>query len=272
MYILRDKLRRKGGRDLMNSVKLWKVMLMLPSMTLIASLRNIDKPELLIFTSAKLLSSVGGQRVMAEALEQETLSVFLMHAGSNPSDIHQSQVLPCRFFDLQDERPPPHPITFTKLRKSVLVHPDGFANAPAVGEARNPEAQFTVVFSDTVQCNLGARAAGMRVVGVNSDYENIEGFEESCDVVFRSIGETGVDSELVYFDDLYTPGSYWLNPSIPRDSRGVIVNPETGIPLDEVQRGEELNSERLSKSIVVRSEDDDEDEEIQRILSDIDAL
>ena len=62
-----------------------------------------------------------------------------------------------------------------------------------------------------------ARAAGMRCVVTRSAYTQDEAFA-GADAVFDCIGEAG--EERFSLDDLTTPGSFWLNPPLPRDGDG----------------------------------------------------
>jgi citrate lyase subunit beta/citryl-CoA lyase len=64
---------------------------------------------------------------------------------------------------------------------------------------------------------IAARAAGMRCVVTRSAYTQNETFSGS-DAVFDAIGDVG--EERFSLDDLTTPGSFWLNPPLPRDAEG----------------------------------------------------
>ena len=74
-----------------------------------------------------------------------------------------------------------------------------------------------VVVEDSESGLAAARAAGMRCVVTRSAYTQGEAFE-GADAVFDCIGEAG--EERFSLDDLTTPGSFWLNPPLPRDAAG----------------------------------------------------
>ena len=93
----------------------------------------------------------------------------------------------------------------------------GFGSNNQIEPPRNPKAAYCIVFSDTPEACLAARAAGIRTVGVagEEDVDVDEALESAADVVFEW-DEAGS----IVLDDLYTPGSFWLNPPTPRDADG----------------------------------------------------
>ena len=81
----------------------------------------------------------------------------------------------------------------------------------------NVEPARCVVIEDSEIGLAAARAAGMRCVVTRSAYTQDEAFD-GADAVFDCIGEKG--EERFSLDDLTTPGSFWLNPPLPRDAEG----------------------------------------------------
>ena len=206
-------------------------------------LRNVDRPELLIFTSALVAQDRGAWRLLDEATDADCPSALLIHSTSGKNDVafafdENSKKHPA--LSIKDMRnasrmPPPHPGALSALRKSMTVAPEGFGGSGGFGRRtadpeRPPLASYCIVISDTTECALAARAAGMRCIGVNPSFESIELFEAACDIVFPSLGANEEQDEFVYFDDLFTPGSFWLNPATPRDLAGNSVDPDTGEP------------------------------------------
>ena len=71
----------------------------------------------------------------------------------------------------------------------------------------------------------------MRTVGLPPDegeavLDALEGMADAC---LDEIGEGGALA--LSMDDLTTPGTFWLNPCLPRDADGNSVDPETGLPM-----------------------------------------
>ena len=86
----------------------------------------------------------------------------------------------------------------------------------------------------------------------------------AADVLFDELDD---DWDAVTFDDLYTPGSYWVNPPSPRTVDGRHADPWTGEVVEYDMSGAVVSS--------VEAEDDD-DEELsaaeRAILADIEGL
>lgn len=86
-----------------------------------------------------------------------------------------------------------------------------------------------VVVEDSRIGLAAARAAGMRCVVTESYYTKGEDFA-AADAVFDCIGEAG--EERFSLHDLTTPGSFWLNPPLPRDLEGSWIDPPAAQLLD----------------------------------------
>ena len=204
-------------------------------------LRNVDRPELLIFTSALVANDRGAPRLIGEALEAGTPVVFLkgypgVEGGGfdAAADVLGPSSVSVVDMTAEGVPRPPHPGMLSALRHSLSVMPDGFGGSGGFGTQRAdpprpPLAARCVCFDDTVTGCYAARAAGMRAVGVHPAFDDVAGLEAACDVVFASIGDLDAgEAEVIYFDDLYTPGSFWLNPALPRDADGNRCDPDTG--------------------------------------------
>ena len=203
-------------------------------------LRNVDPPELIVITSASVAEDRGAARLVAEAADAGCLATYLIHSESREEDIvyagARSSSLGLAVHDLRGDSlpPPPHPAVLSTLRRSIEVQPEGFGGSGGFGQRaadppRAPLAPYCVALVADRACALAARAAGMRSVAVHPAWEKQEGLEAACDVVFPTLGE-GEDDEHVYCEDLFTPGSFWLNPASPRDEEGNSVDPDTGEP------------------------------------------
>ena len=128
-------------------------------------------------------------------------SVHTFSGGDSPGGLEGMSV----------PRPPfPSPATLSAFRRSIEIDPDTYGeakpraaghlqqttmspqpNPPLVPPAttntqveppRNPKAAYCIVFSDTAEACLAARAAGMRTVGVASDGQAVgEALESAAD-------------------------------------------------------------------------------------------
>lgn len=191
-------------------------------------LRNRDRPELLVFVGqdividAQGVAQPGVARLVAEARDAETPSIWLVSDDA-------STARPAGLVAVQRPEatePLPCPSVLQTLRQAITITPDAFGGADGFGRgqaqaARSPlPARCIVLSADRDGCIAG-RAAGMRVVGVG------DGLDDAADVVFYDLdGEEG--GFACHFDDLYTPGSYWINPPVPRTVDGHHCDPVTG--------------------------------------------
>jgi len=254
----------------------------------IRQLRNIDRPELLIFASERVAADRGAARLIGEALEVGTAVVFLCTRGGQDLGGFEKVLEDSAFrtsvqiIAPKGHPPPPHPGALSALRKSLEITPDGFGGSGGFGQRagdppRPPLAARCVVFDDMVAGCLAARAAGMRAVAVHQAFEDVPGLEKSCDIVFATIGADEDDDDFVVFDDLYTPGSFWLNPAQPRDAQGNACDPDTGPISDfaetvsrdgtfDVEQGGELTDQSLEGP---GSPGDLDEEELARVLGDL---
>ena len=79
--------------------------------------------------------------------------------------------------------------------------------------------------------------------------------------MWSALGEQG-EAWALQFDDLSTPGSYWLNPALPRDLEGNWVDPETGI-------GRAAEQQALEAPLDGEGDEDEESTALRAIIDDI---
>ena len=123
------------------------------------------------------------------------------------------------------------PCPWHQARASIEIEPDGFGGGMGGAggtrgrkmPAREPLPARCVVIAPSRDAAIAGRSAGMRVVGLCSEAEvTLDG---AADVLFDELDD---DWDAVTFDDLYTPGSYWVNPPSPRTVDGRHADPWTG--------------------------------------------
>ena len=194
-------------------------------------LRNQDRPELVLFVGAKAYASEdgtprpGAARLCAEAKAAGTPSVWLVEDGGDAAAAAAEGPLAATPWPPSAPRAP-CPLALQLVRESVAIVPDSYGGSDGFGRGRQmPEraplaGRCVVVAGDRDSCVAG-RSAGMRVVGLVGD----EDLDDASDVSFYELED---EWEVVTFDDLYTPGSYWVNPPTPRSVDGLHVDPNTG--------------------------------------------
>lgn len=173
----------------------------------------------------------------AEAAEQSTLVAILEPDARPLSDASLTNAV-----RWQLDASEPTVAELSALRHSLdVVSPDGFGGSDGFGQApglaygREPIACRCVVLVTTLQETAAAIGAGMRTVAlprIEGDWidEDLDGIADVC---LDALGEEG-DPLALRASDLTTPGAYWLNPSLPRDIHGGMVDPETGEPIGKV--------------------------------------
>lgn len=230
-------------------------------------IRNRDRPELLIFVGRDVVLDAssgnvcpGVSRLVSEARDATTPALWLYDGDEKPLKNLQT-VWPA---STGEDESPPRPGALQKARESVTIEPDAFGGADGFGRGRAPAtrpplAARCVVVSATREGCAAGKAAGMRVVGVGED------LEDASDVAFYDLeGEYG--SWACDFDDLYTPGSYWINPPVPRTLEGFHCDPWTGEQFEySGLGGGRRNSADLTMDLTTAAEvgeqsDDDDDD------------
>ena len=233
----------------------------------IAMLRNIDDCEALIFTRdgaidvASGAMRIGVPRLMSEAQEEGVLVALLEPAGELAALSQETNnlladvtVYPLRSLE-------PGIVELSDLRKALNVEQpdgfggsDGFGKAPGMAFGREPIAARCVVFVTTLPETAAAIGAGMRAIALpptDGEWvdEAVEGFADAC---LDGLGDDA-DALALRLDDLSTPGSYWLNPAMPRDLNGDSIDPDTGLRKGTPQAAGLANRE------AVLDEEDEED-------------
>ena len=202
-------------------------------------LRNIDSCEALIFSRDAALDASSGElrsavpRLVAEARDQGAL-LAVLEPSDRPIDA-ASPVREQRVGCWPLASPEPQVSEISELRRALLVDSpegfggtDGFNQAPGLAFGREPLPERCVVLVTEMQEVIAALGAGMRAVAVpRTD-------EDYVDSALDGIADVCLDElEEVRVEDLSTPGAYWLNPALPRDVSGNMVDPDTGVPLIE---------------------------------------
>jgi hypothetical protein len=123
----------------------------------------------------------------------------------------------------------PSPAALLDTLSSITIHPQGFGGSSGFGSKqadppRSPIAMHTVVFvshasgSDVaLKRGLSARVVGTRLILIEGEERQLDQkVEDVVDGVVESLGEEGVDWDVITLDSISTPGSFWLNPPHPR--------------------------------------------------------
>ena len=175
----------------------------------------------------------GCEQLLADCAAQGTLTACI-GPEPPPADLAgiPAALLPFPHVPVLD---PEDPISYfqalSKARLACSLTPDGFGGSDGFGARpngaeREPLPQYCVVLVTTLSECDGALRAGMRTVGLPGDEgewlaDELEGIADACLDDLADIPDG--------LDELSTPGSFWLNPCLPRDTQGMAVNPETGL-------------------------------------------
>lgn len=183
----------------------------------IKMIRNVDPVELLLVDVSGGFCAEDLERIVEEALEQGIGVAVAQHAwvdGSGLDHLGQPDVLT---FVSSEE-------ALTSVRRRARIQPtgfggsDGFGSKPAEGE-RVPLPARCVVISDDRAVTIEAMAAGMRSLGIvepSWTSDDVSIMDASCDVLLDDLVAVGID-------DMATPGSFWLNPPLPRTPDGMML-------------------------------------------------
>ncbi len=201
-------------------------------------LRNIDSCEAIIFTRDAAVDRASGSlragvaRLIDEAREQGTLVAVLKPSDRDRADA--SKLADCFHWPLREQEP--SIVELNELRVALNVEnpegfggSDGFGQAPGAAYGREPIAAYCVVLVTTLTETIAAMGAGMRSIAIpalEGDWvdEELDGIADIC------LDGIGGDSDplALRVGDMSTPGAYWLNPPLPRDIHGMMVDPSTG--------------------------------------------
>jgi hypothetical protein len=220
------------------------------------NVRNIDLPECLVFYGSESLrdDESGGLASLLQECKDMQTAVLLIDTGNDASSSSNNKnVADYQSFITQSylyQVPPPNPHDLIHAIDTLTIQPRPFGGSAGFGSklpdpSRAPMPSRCVVLATTLDQTRAARAAGMRVICWTDN----------------ALADAVVDVVDFGLDDIATPGSFWLNPPHPRDDDGNKVDPE--------QWNLITTSE---KDGFVQSEEDIDEEELLRILSEIDPL
>lgn len=179
--------------------------------------------------------------------------------------------------------------------QTITIEPKGFGGSSGFGvkkweATRVPLPQHCVVFvcSSSDKCGhdgttdrsdgsgsvsrdrcIAARYCGMRVIYIEDDGVPCTA-EDIADGIVNTLG-TENDWEMVTIDDISTPGSFWLNMMQAKDESGYGVQTESIIKEYIKRRSNNSNGRLSSPNTSIQNNDVDE-ENLARILADIDPL
>eukprot|EP00814_Leptocylindrus_danicus_P019821 CAMPEP_0116021374 /NCGR_PEP_ID=MMETSP0321-20121206/10349_1 /TAXON_ID=163516 /ORGANISM="Leptocylindrus danicus var. danicus, Strain B650" /LENGTH=333 /DNA_ID=CAMNT_0003492233 /DNA_START=134 /DNA_END=1135 /DNA_ORIENTATION=- len=259
----------------------------------LSMIRNIDLPEALIFygtntvfhnpgnsvrpglmkllaeskdigTACILLSESVGTKVLEERVQQSDLS------GQKNHLILRSSL------EIEDGLGySPSPLALLETISSVMIEPRGFGGSSGFGTKqadpeRSPLAKHCVVFAEGKRGrdrSLAARVAGMRVMYIEEKMGD-------CDADDLVDGVISTLDELYGVDDVSTPGQFWLNPPSSRDQNGNGVNPWDVADAISRQRLVDPSTDNGEKdeAVIQNSPEELDENEVARILADIDPL
>jgi hypothetical protein len=244
-------------------------------------LRNVDRCEALLIIGGALVTEPSSSNLRSGVTELIELAT---EEGTHVCHLGEAGMVPKMPAGLvnHDSLPSPVPAAaaaLTHLRTSLLLTPDafggsdGFGSSSAVQVDREPSAPYVVcIVTNFDDCDAALRA-GMRCVALPA----IEG--GYVDEELEGVADVCLDElDGLTLDDFTTPGSFWLNPSLPRDAHGVAVDPETGLRYDG-EPGDDLAADSSRRTAATGTDDEMEDlmedlegSEAARILSDLDSL
>ena len=177
--------------------------------------------------------------------------------------------------------PPPNPYDLWESIHSIEIQPKGFGGSSGFGRKaadpeRPPSPSRCVVLCDTTDKCRAARSAGMRVLCLtdNELADGVMNFGIYNDDETKTNDDNDSMNNLEYYwesitmDDIATPGSFWLNPPLPKDDEGNGVNIYSVIQSFENNNNNTHQQEDDSNPDV----DEDDNENLEAILMDMDPL
>lgn len=234
--------------------------------------RNIDLPEALILYGAPVIFDDdkttwrSGLDVLVDQCKLDEAAVIMLVEDEASIKDNIKQRLSFPEGDLQlsliETVIPPNPRDLLMALEAVTIQPKAFGGSSGFGRRqhldpeRHPLPQRAVVLTHTLDQTRAARCAGMRVVRLIIDANEDD---HLADLV---VGDE-VD---FYIDDIATPGSFWLNPPHPRDDWGNRVD---SYEIAAQGMGEKIQPKDKPAS---PSSDELTEEDLQRMLADIDPL
>jgi hypothetical protein len=261
--------------------------------------RNIDLPEALIFYGADIVvqsddngagdtasdraSSTftfqpGVEALLKECQDIESVAIVIVEQNNNHHSDDEFDLetfskskngLLFRIHKATQDAPNPRDVWEAIHNDEVEIQPKGFGGSSGFGRkladpVRSPLPAHTVVLCSNEQQCRAAIYAGMRVICLNDN----------------DISDAVVDSldEIISLDDIATPGSFWLNPPHPRDDQNNSVDPlevmlqyeREAVAVNDNEEEEEGNVVQSQDSNDAEAVEDMPDEELARILADMD--
>lgn len=254
--------------------------------TTCSMVRNIDLPEAVVFYGAQVLYDTktnewlpGISNILKECADVETPVLVLLDANTQnqkednqiPQDFPSPQHSEVIVQSTQHYPPLPNPRALYEKVQRLQIKPRSFGGSSGFGRRqwdeprRPPLFPHVVVLCDSLPACRAARYAGARVVCLETNGNQRDNV--LADAVVSSW------EEITCLEDIATPGSFWLNPPHPKDDEG------NRIDIDQVMEDYESSSESVAPSKPQQEEsdgvDDDDDmseDEVSRILADLDSL
>lgn len=257
--------------------------------------RNIDLPEALIFYGADMVATgtdadsasfssdsstfqPGVQALLKECREIEATAIVIVEKNhyhfletllSKTSVKGLKTLTPPLFHMHKATQDAPNPRDVWEAIHNVAeIQPAGFGGSAGFGRkladpTRLPLPKHTVVFCSNEQQCRAAIYAGMRVICLTDN--------DIADAVVDSL------EDIESVDDIATPGSFWLNPPYARDDQNNKVDPLEVMGKYEHQQQREAdhdhdNGGNPNNAAVASQDMADDDDEIARILADMDSL
>lgn len=176
----------------------------------------------------------------------------------------------------------PNPRDLWEAIHSVTIQPKGFGGSSGFGRTaadppRAPLPARCVVLCDATEKCRAARFAGTRVLCLR-DNELADGVMNFDDESSNSNEICGLEYywESINMDDIATPGSFWLNPPLPKDDEGNSVNVLSVMKsYEKVEREKQQQHETTATNLSSSDQpdvDDDDNLRLEAILMDIDPL
>ena len=246
--------------------------------------RNIDLVETLIFYGTKSIYHQsdsdestflpGVEYLLEECKRDDTSVIAILDSNADKNSKADDSIL-----FREETSPAPHPFDLWEAIHSIEVQPKGFGGSSGFGRKaadpeRSPLPARCVVLCDTEEKCRAARFAGMRVLCLTNN--------DLADAVMNFDASDGDTSNLesywdsITMDDITTPGSFWLNPPLPKDDEGNRVDVMAVIrSFESIEKESELQAEEESDdddTSDIHNPDDDDDEFLASVLMDMEPL
>ena len=246
--------------------------------------RNIDLVETLIFYGTKSIYHQsdsdestflpGVEYLLDECKRDDTSVIAILDSNADKNSKADDSIL-----FREETSPAPNPFDLWEAIHSIEVQPKGFGGSSGFGRKaadpeRSPLPARCVVLCDTEKKCRAARFAGMRVLCLTNN--------DLADAVMNFDASDGETANLesywdsITMDDITTPGSFWLNPPLPKDDEGnrvdvmAVIRSFESIEKESEPQAEEESDEDDTSDI--HNPDDDDDEFLASVLMDMEPL